>query len=74
MSAFATLYAGAKITGDKLRVGLNYRQFQHLAIAFPYFETNFKTYLMDSWYCLNPRSFSWNNLGDNYGGVGPTQR
>ena len=65
MSAFATLYAGAQIARNKLRVGLNYVQFQILEKAFPYFKSNFNQYLMDSWYCLNPKSFDWNTMGKN---------
>ena len=63
MSAFATLYAGAQIARNKLRVGLNYVQLQILEKAFPYFKSNFNQYLMDSWYCLNPKSFDWNTMG-----------
>ena len=63
MSAFATLYAGGKITRDKLRVGLNFKQLQILARAFPYFENNFDKFLMDSWYCVNPKTLAWTFLG-----------
>ena len=51
MSAFATLYGISKECKGKLRVGLNFKQFEILSSAFPFFKRHFKEYLMDSWYC-----------------------
>ena len=68
MSAFATLYGISRLTNEKLRVGINFNQFQFFAKAFPYFVKNFRDHLMDSWYCkTKPTQFQWKKIGnDNY--------
>ena len=67
MSSFATLYGLSQLMKNELRVGLNFRQFQILDSAFPYFTTNFKEHLMDSWYCnTKPSKFQWKEIGIQY--------
>ena len=51
MSTFATLYGLSKFSNGAMRIGINFKQFQILSSAFPYFESHFKEFLMDSWYC-----------------------
>ena len=66
MSAFATLYGLSKFSNGKLRIGTNFKQFQVLSSAFPYFESHFKEYLMDSWYCgLKPSRMNQMTLDIN---------
>ena len=64
MSAFATLYSVAKLSSDRFRVGVNYKQFELLSNAFRYFDYNYEKHLMDSWYCLKPSDFIWTYLGN----------
>ena len=66
MSAFATLYGLSKFSNGELRIGTNFKQFQVLSSAFPYFESHFKEFLMDSWYCgLKPSRMNQMTLDIN---------
>ena len=65
ISAFATAYGIARMTNNTFRVGINFKQYQILENAFPYFSNNFQEYLMDAWYCnTRPSQFQWTPLGD----------
>ena len=59
MSSFATIYSLAKMSGNNIRAGLIYGQFQKLSAIFPYFEENYSKHLIHSWYCGHFCNINW---------------
>ena len=62
MSAFSTIYGFSKMSGNYLRIGMTYEQLTTLSNIFPYFEENFHTYYINSWYCGHICDLNWKHL------------
>ena len=62
MSAFSTIYGFSKMSGNYLRIGMTYEQLTTLSNIFPYFEENFDTYYINSWYCGHICDLNWKHL------------